>query len=190
MARRKAVSDLQEMNANPPLMLPSPRVTHKREHEVDPYPSLPGAMPTHTKVEPLNRKMTATDLAKRDEARAEQKMLGERYNRYLDAMAEFKGDQEQALADVFGLSPEEVRPQRLALQNEVCRGIGTSDVGDVLVRNDLALAARASILRRWAYSDNAAASLKAADLAGELEGERASQGSFESFLRLAKQAKG
>jgi hypothetical protein len=147
-------------------------------------------MPTHVKVEPIERKMTATDVAKRDEARVEQKMLGERYNRYLDAMAEFKGDQEQALADVFGLSPEEVRPQRLVLQNEVCRGIGSSDVGDVLVRNDLALAARASILRRWAYSDNAAASLKAADLAGELEGERASQGSFESFLRLSKAQKG
>jgi hypothetical protein len=130
--------------------------------------------------------MTGREIAARAEAQLEVKARGERYNRYLDAMIEFAGDQEQALADVYGLTVEEVRPRRLELQADVRNGLGSSDLADVLEQNDLTMRARATLLRKHAYSLNPAASLKAIDMVTELEGERSDVGSFESYLRLIK----
>lgn len=188
MPRRKTVSEEQLVE---PLMLPPPRVTkHGHGHDVDPYQSLPGAVAVHTTIEPIKRKMTAGDIEARKTAQLEVKARGERYARYLDALAEHGGDQEQALAEVYGLSVEQVRPRRLELQMDVRSGLGATSLSDVLEQNDLALVARANLLRKHAYSANPAASLKALDMIGELEGERADVGSFESYLRLAKSSKG
>jgi hypothetical protein len=167
---------------------PKPR---KGGHEVDAYETLPGAMPTRAKVretteKPLERPLTKEELALRKEAQLEATMRAERYTRYLDALVEFGGDQEQALADVFGMPIDEVRPQRLVLQKEVRTGLAHTTLADELERQDLTQAARMTLLRRHAYSANPAASLKAIDMINDLEGDRADTGTFESFLRLAK----
>lgn len=174
------------------LMLPPARTSHKgREHDVDPYASPAGAVPHQViKSESVKRKMTAEEKAAQIEIRKEHKMLAARHDRYLDALIEFKGDRELALADVFGLTPDEVRPQVLDLVAEVRRGLAVSPLGELLERRGLDLAGRVNILSRHAYSDNPAASLKAVDLAAEMAGQTANEGSFESFLRTAKLMKG
>ena len=78
----------------------------------------------------------------------------------------------------------------LDLLAEVRRGMGVSPLGDLLERRGLGLAARVNILGKHAYSDNPAASLKAIDMIGDMAGQTANEGSFESFLRLAKSQKG
>lgn len=186
MPRRKTVGDEQLLA--PTLMLPPPRPHKRGAHDVDPYESPPGAVVVHH--EPITRPLTKADEKARDVAKSEVKARSERYARYLDALTEHGGDQELALADVYGLSPEEVRPRRLELQADVRSGIGGTELAEVLERNDLSLLARVNVLRKHAYSTNPAASLKALDMIGELEGERSEVGSFESFLRLAKAQKG
>jgi hypothetical protein len=135
---------------------------------------------------PIKRKMTKQEIADRTEAQLEQKMRGERYARYLDAMVEHMGDQELALADVYGIKVEDVRVRRLELQADVRQGIGKTQLSDVLERADLNIQSRVSLLRRHAFSNNPAASLKAIDMIQDLEGDRADHGSFESYLRLVK----
>lgn len=194
MPRRKpkGQDQAQALPEEPILALQSPRPSHGgKEHKADPYESLPGAVKSvvTTSVVPINRKMNKRDLALRDEARLEQKMLAERYDHYLDALAEQGGDQIQALSQVFGLSVADVRIRRQELQAEVRRGVGTSSVADTLEKFDLGLVARARVLRSHVYSENPAASLKALDMIQELAGDNQDSGTFESFLRIAKQQK-
>lgn len=180
------------------LMLPAPRVMpshpHKHEHKLDPYEAPPGAVPattitpskSQTTEGPIKRKLTKEDEQKRELARADRRMRGTRYTRYLDELARIGGNQTMALATVYGISIEEAQERRLELQADVRTGIGNTDVGEILQQNDLDMTARANILRKHAYSDNPAASLKAIDLANDLEGDRGETGSFEQFLRLCK----
>jgi hypothetical protein len=118
------------------------------------------------------------------------KVRAERHTRYLDALVEFAGDQEQALADVYGLTVEQVRPQRLELLADVRTGIGSTDLGEILERNALDLTARVNLLRRHAYSNTPAASLKALDMIADLDDDRSDHGSFEAYLRMVKSQKG
>ena len=175
-------------------MLPPVRPSRSHAHDVDPYESPAGAVPIRLRsetTEPIKRKMTKEDIAARDLSRKEAKMRAARYDRYLDAMIEFGGDREQAIADVYGLPVEEARLRMTDLHADVVAGIGTSSLADVLERNDLAMAARGALLRRHAYSANPAASLKAIDMVTNLEGERGIvTGTFEDFLRTVKAQKG
>jgi len=194
MPRRRPIGDDQLIDVEaPPLMLPSPRPTHRHEHEVDPYQSPPGAVPVRLRSEstsPLKRKMTKADLEARNAARKERAMKAERYARYLEELTDQNGNQEQALAIIFGLQIEEVRLRRLELHAEVRSGLGSTTLADVLERNDLGQVARANLLRKHAYSAIPAASLKALDMVADLDGEHSGLGSFEDFLRLAKSSKG
>jgi hypothetical protein len=171
------------------LMLP-PAKHHKHEHEADPYESLPGAVPSmQTTTQPLKREPTKGDVAQRKLRQAEQRALALRTNRYLEARADNMGDIDQALSQVFGVSIEEARERRDELHTEAMRGIGATPLGELLEQNDLSLMARVKLYARHAYSPVPAASLKALQEIGEMEGERQDQGSFESFLRLAKNSR-
>lgn len=189
MSRRKPHGEDQALNPilqdGPILALPAPRIGHKREHEPDAYESPPGAVLTQHQG-PIKRKLTAADRKHRREAQAEQQMRANRYDRYLDLVREYAGDREAALAAVYGLTKEAARAQLRELLTDVQSGRATSSVSQTLENYDLSLTARANLLRTHAYSDNPAASLKAVQLAGELEGNRADLGSFEDYLRISR----
>ncbi len=186
VARRKPVGE--EHLLEPRLMLPPARKAHKHGHDIDPYEAAPGAAPV-TSSRPIERALTAQDTQNRSVAQAERRERGNRYLRYLDAMVEFNGNQDMALAQVYGLQVEDAAARRIELQADVRTGLGTTDIGEQLERNDLSLTARLALYRRHAYSPVPAASLKALEAVSELEGERADVGSFESYLRTAKQQK-
>lgn len=189
MPRRKRVEE-PILNGDAILMLPPVRTVSKHEHREDPYESPAGAVPQVIRVEPLRRKLTEAEKQQQVATRKEHKMLATRHARYLDALIEFKGDREQALGDVFGLTPDEVRPQLLDLLAEVRRGLAVSPLGTLLEQQGLDLQGRVNVLARHAYSDNPAASLKSIDMINELAGQGANEGSFEAYLRLAKLSKG
>lgn len=182
------MGDEQRLNNDMPLMLPAPRPS--RHTPEDPYESLPGAVPTSVTTEPIKREMTGTDIKLRKQAQLDAKVRGARYDRYLDAMTEHDGDQEKALADVYNLPVEQVRLQRAELHADVRLGMASSSLGEALEQNDLALAARVTLLRKHAYSPHPGASLKAIDMANAMEGGTSDLGSFESFLRTVKAQKG
>jgi hypothetical protein len=194
MPRRKSRVPDRPFDEGNALMLPPPQVRskgHGHDHREDPYETPPGAVVVHpSTIEPIKRKMSKEDIAQRDEARKVAKMRGNRYNLYLDLLADHDGDQEKALSVIYDLPIEEVRLRRIELQADVRQGIGTSSLAEVLERNDLDLAARANLLRKHAYSNNPAASLKSIDMIQDLEGDRSDVGSFEAYLRLAKSSKG
>lgn len=192
MPRRSAKNDNPDLlNDGPPLMmLPPARTAHKHEREVNAYESPPGAVPHIIKSEPLKRKLTDAEKAAQIETRKEHKFLATRHARYLDLLIEHKGDRELALAVIFDKSADDVRVELLDLLAEVRRGLAVSPLGELLERGGLDLAGRVNILTKHAYSDNPAASLKAIDLASEMAGTTANEGSFESFLRISKAAKG
>src|ERR1700730_16195437 len=150
MPRRKTLSD--EHLIEPVLMLPSPRPAHRHERSQDAYEQPPGAVPVHVVSEPIKRKMTREDLAARKEAQAEIAMRRTRYAAYLEELVEQNGNQEQALAVVYGIQVEEARLRRIELQNDVRTGLGATSLAEVLERNDLGQAARANLLRKHAYS--------------------------------------
>jgi hypothetical protein len=183
---------LDEPLMEPILALPPAR--HKHEHEVDPYQAPAGAVPTIT-VKPeklrrsdkaLDRAMTGDEKRSRALAQREAKELGERYDTYIDHLGKCAGDQTEALALTFGLSVEEAYLRRFELHADVCRGMGSSSLGNLLEKHDLGLAARVARYRAHVFSPNPAASLKALQEINEMEGSRSDQGSFESFVRLAK----
>lgn len=191
MPRRSTKNDNPDLSNDVPLMmLPPARISHKRDHQEDPYESPPGAVPHVLQSVPLKRKLTDAEKTAQIETRKEHKFLATRHARYLDLMIEHKGDRELALADIFEISPADARVQLLDLLAEVRRGLAVSPLGELLERGGLDLAGRVNILTKHAYSDNPAASLKAIDLASEMAGTTANEGSFESFLRISKAAKG
>jgi len=193
MPRRKSRGDDQLTNMEqPPLMLPPAHPRHRHEHDKDPYESPPGAVPgkasnvTTIHAEP-KRRMSKEDLAARTAARTELRARATRYNDYLDVLAETGGNQITALASVYGVTEEEAKANRMELQADVRSGIGSTELAEVLERNDLSVAARTNLLRKHAYSNNPAASLKAIDMINETEGAGNNfGGSFEQYLRMAK----
>jgi hypothetical protein len=188
--RRKTKSDEQLIEPTI-LMLPPAKPRH-HEHPIDAYPSLPGAVP-HAEVlslEPLKRKLTKAEKEQRGTLVSEQRMRQRRYDRYLAVLADTYGNRIAALATVFGVTEAEAEVRALELHTELKEGIGTSTVADEIERNDLGVSARAAVLRKHLYSSNPAASLKAADMVSEMEGDRQDLGSFESYLRQAKLQKG
>lgn len=197
MPRRKPVGDDQLLN-NPVLALPAPRVTPSHPHkerEHDPYEVLPGAVPdvegkasklSTTFNGPPKRDLTPEEKKTRELARSDAKLRRARYARYIDLMMALGGNRTMALAQVYGVSIEEAQERSFELHADVLTGIADSDLGTVLEANDLGLAARARVLSKHLYSKNPAASLKAADMIKDIEGDRGDVGSFESFLRVAK----
>lgn len=190
MPRRKP--KMEDPIAEPILSLPPVRPVHphKHEHQYNPYETPIGVVPgkmTTTTVEPA--KETPENLAKRDEARAEIRAAGARWNKYLDVLGEMGGNQIQALAEVYQIPIEEVYERLDELSMDVRRGIGSTEVGRILERNDLDLAARMRILRNHTYSANAAASIAAIKILSDASDEMDTTGQFEFFLRAAKQSK-
>lgn len=177
------------------LALPPPRVVtshpHKTgEHKHDPYETPPGAIPgkvgnVETSYSQIKRKMTKADIKARDEARLQVAARAARYNEYIDIMGEIGGNKVIALARVYGISVEEAKLRQEELHADVVSGMAGTDVATILVNNDIDLSARAKVISKHMYSDNAAASLKAADMAAELEGDR-TELNFEHYLRTAK----
>jgi hypothetical protein len=87
---------------------------------------------------------------------------------------------------VYVIEPSEARIRQYELEAHVREGMGASDVGELLDRNNISTAAQARILSNHAYSDNPAASLSAIKIIQEMQGDTNDVGSFESFLRLSK----
>lgn len=175
------------------LMLPPVRTSHKHgERDKDAYAVLPGSVPGRVanekvvKQTPIDRDLTEAEKAQQLLLRNEAQALGDRYNAWLDALIACAGEKVPALCVVFGIDEAEARIRQYELETEVRRGQGASDVGEMLERNDLGMAAQMRVLRQWTYSPNAAASINALKLVSELAGDTREQGSFESFLRLAK----
>lgn len=201
MPRRKPRQEPM-LNDEPILALPPARPAgHPHEHRVDPYQAPPGAVPQTidvppprkqrtTKREPLGRELTPKEKEAQVAAREEARFLGARYNRYLDALIKSGGDQVASLAAVFDVSMEEAYLRRAELHAEARKGMGSSDASEIIERADLGKAARVEILKRLAYSGNAAATINALKLIQEEEGDTRDAGSFEAYLRLCKMAKG
>lgn len=174
------------------LMLPAPRVHKHGTHDKDAYATLPGSVPgrvTNEKIikqVPLDRDLTEAERAQQLVLRNEAQALGDRYNTWLDALIATGGNKVPALCIVFGINEDEARIRQYELETEVRRGQGATEVGEMLERNDLGMAAQMRVLRQWTYSPNAAASINALKLVSELAGDQREAGSFEQFLRLSK----
>lgn len=198
MPRRKTKGNDPMLEAEPVLMLPAPRSSSsKHPHDLDPYAAPPGTVVGHVtnekliRQEPITRELTDDEKSNQLAVREEARMLGERYDRWLDALITHGGDKVKALVAIgMASSEEEAFVHQYALQIEVNKGMATSDVGEQLERTNLGLAAQVRILGKWAFSDNAAASLNALKLVNELQGDTKDQGSFEAYLRLSKLQKG
>jgi hypothetical protein len=164
-----------------PLAIPAPRKEH--EHRVDPYRSLPGAMPGPDQPKRRPGRPRKDDVEAI--ARREQQTKLARYDRYIDAVIALSGDQVTALATVFGIEVGEADQRFEELLADVQNGIPSSTVSEMLQRRDLSKAARLTILRKHAYSNNPAASLKALDMLKDIDGAGPDVGSYESFVRRA-----
>ena len=175
-------AELLEDREPAPLAIPVPHKDH--EHRIDPYKTLPGAMPDPTPTKRGRGRPRKDDIAAAK--RAEDRRRQERYSRYLDALIASQGDTDCALAVVYGLnSVQEAVDRHDELLADVQAGIPSSSINDMLKGRDLDKAARVSILRKHAYSSNPAASLKALDMIQDLDGSGPSESSYEQFVRLA-----
>jgi hypothetical protein len=192
MPRKSPRGKEQLEEPTPMLMLPPVRTAHKHDREVDAYKTLVGAVPGHVANEkvirqnPIERDLTEAERAQQLRLRNEAAEKGQRYNAWLDALIEHGGDKITALAQVYGIEPSEARIRQYELEAHVREGMGASDVGELLDRNNISTAAQARILSNHAYSDNPAASLSAIKIIQEMQGDTNDVGSFESFLRLSK----
>lgn len=192
MPRKRPKQDETPMDA-PMLMLPAPRTPHKHgAHEKDPYATLPGSVPGRAtnerivKSTPIERELTEPERAQQLLLQNEVVVKGARYNAWLDALIKHGGEKILALCDVFGIEEDVARANQLSLEMQVREGQGATDVGELLEQNDLGLAMQVHILRGWALSPNAAASINALKIVNEMQGDTRDQGSFEAFLRLSK----
>lgn len=192
--KRTTEADLLDASGAPILALPPVRPSSHsmHEHEKDPYALPQGAVPgriSNLKTlarTPLERELTPQDKGRRELARIEQKEKARRYELYLDKLIETGYDRRAALVEVYG---EEAVAQRGIedLQSEVREGVGSSEIGAIMERFDVNATARVRVVASWLYSDNAGASLKAADMLAEMSGDTTSDGSFEMYLRLSKE---
>lgn len=190
MARKRKPAD-EPMMETPVLMLPAPRTTtHKREHEKDPYASPPGAVPGRAsnerivRVQPLGREPTTAEKAQQVALRQEMEAKGARYHQWLDALIKFSGDKIAAGALVMGMTEEAFAADQYNLEADIRQGQVVSEIGDVLMRNDLTTETQVLNIRRWLLSDNAAASINAQKLLQELAGDSHQEGSFEQLIRI------
>jgi hypothetical protein len=168
-----------------PLAIPIPHKEH--EHRIDPYRTLPGAIPDA--IVPTGKRKRGRPRKDDAEAmvRAEAKRKLQRYDRYLDALIAMQGDTDAALAVVYGISPMEAQDRHDDLLVDVQAGVPASSMSEMMKRRDLDKAARVTILRKWVFSANPAASLKALDMLGDLEEGQADAGSYEMYVKLALQ---
>ena len=117
--------------------------------------------------------------------RADERQKIERYDRYLDALISMQGDTDAALAVVYGVSVQEAVDRHDELLPDVQAGVPASNINEMLKRRDLDKAARVTILRKWAFCNNPAASLKALDMLADLDEGSPQVGSYEQYVRLA-----
>jgi hypothetical protein len=196
MPRKKAKDVEQTLDAPIQIRL-AQRAHHRHEHEIDPYQSPPGSVKT-LRSQPLDRPLAGSELALRDAARQEQRDASMRYTVYLDMLGHFGGNRVKALAVAYasGVDPDGhaiLMPEEQVIANfpellaDVRKGLVSTSLADMLEEEGLDLRARVSRYRQHVYSDNPAASLKALEAVGELEGNRNDAGSFENYLRLVKQ---
>ena len=194
MPRKKPRGEEQTLEA-PVLMLPPPtRIPPHRAHEraVDPYETPAGAVPGKvsnartTGRKPLERKLNAEEQHQQLALQEETRVKRERYEQWLDALIEHGGDRVEALVQMTSLSAAEVRTRMSELVAYMHEGRGASEITEILEQNDLDVVARARVLRKWLYSDNAAASLNSIKLLQENDGAGGEVGSFESYMRMAK----
>lgn len=193
MPRRKSKGDDQVLEPTAMLMLPAPRIPkHGKEHEQDPYKTLVGAVPGHVSNEkivgekPISRDLTADEKQQQMALRVDAAEKGARYNAWLDALIQHGGDKIAALCTVYSIEQGEARIRQYELEAHVKEGMGATDVGEALDRNNLGIAAQARVLGYWAFSENPAAAINAIKVAQEMRGDTNEVGSFESFLRLSK----
>jgi hypothetical protein len=170
-----------ELVEEAPLAIPAAPQHREHEHRVDPYKSLPGAMPDASS--PPKRKARAHDEGAN--YLAEQREKVERYDHYLDNLSTYHGDIDQALAVVYGVGVDQAGDRRAELLADVQSGIGSSSLGEIITRRDLSHTALVTLLRKWAYCGNPAASLKAIDMLRDMGEGAPSEGSFEKYARLA-----
>jgi hypothetical protein len=172
----------EEMVLSMPVPVGTPHRDH--EHRVDPYRTLPGAVPK-------DDAKPKTKAQKKEAAEAELRAAGRlrlsRYDRFLDNLAEFNGDEVLALAAVYQLEPAEVKARHEELIIDVQAGVPTSSINEDLKRRHLGQAAITRLLAKWAYSANPAASLKAIDKITEMNEQGPDMGSFEMYARVATQ---
>lgn len=187
MPRKKAPAPVPTPEELSDQLLPMPVLlgTRRQEHEhrVDPYKSLPGAMPEAPKAPKRGAKARKEELE--EQARVHSRARLARYDRFLDNLADFNGDEVQALAIVYGISLEEVEARRAELLIDVQAGVPTSSIGEDLKRRHMGQSAIARVLAKWLYSGIPGASLKAAQMALEISGEGPDIGSFEQYARIA-----
>lgn len=169
-----------ELVEEQPLAIPAARREH--EHRVDPYKTLAGAMP-NPDAPSKPKKARAHD--ENAAILAEQRDRTFRYDAYLDNLGTFHGDIDQALAIVYQVSIEQASERRAELLADVQLGIGSSSLGEIISRRDLNHSALITLLRKWAYCGNPAASLKAIDMLRDMGEGAPSEGSFEKYARLA-----
>jgi hypothetical protein len=184
---RQRKPDKVEISDEQILNLPVPVVPSHREHEhrVDPWQSLPGAMPDPNPSKPKKQRKDEVEQQIRERG----KMRLKRYDRFLDDLAACAGNEVHALAMTYSVSQEEARERYNELMEDVQAGVATSSISDDLHRYHAGKAARARVISRWLYSNNPAASLKAADMANELDSGGPDLGSFEQYARNAASRK-
>lgn len=167
------------------LPMPVPAGTGRpHEHRVDPYRTLPGAVPAPEEPpKKRGKRPTKDELA--EQQREHGRMRLARYDRFLDALAVNGGDEIDALAKVYGVTPQEADARRDELIADVQAGVPTSSIGEDMRRRHLSDAAIARVLAKWVYSDNPAASLNAIKQVREVAEAAPNTGSFEQYARIA-----
>lgn len=175
------VGELEEAPLAIPAALPRGR---EHEHRVDPYRTLAGAMPPPD-APPTKPRKGARAHDENAAYLADQRQRTERYDRYLDSLSTFQGDVDAALAIVYQIDVQQAQERHGELLADVQQGIGSSSLGEIIGRRDLSHNALVTLLRKWAYCGNPAASLKAIDMLRDMGDGAPSEGSFEKYARLA-----
>lgn len=164
-----------------PLAIPSAPAHREHERHIDPYKTLPGAVPEQQAAP----KRKARQHDENANYLADQRGRLERYDRYLDNLVDFHGDIDKALSIVYQVGVDEATERHDELLTDVQTGIGSSSISEIIKRRDVSRGALLSLLRKWAYCGNPAASLKAIDMLRDLGDDGPSESSFEQYARLA-----
>lgn len=182
MPRQKPKPLIPEIIEEAPLAIPGAPSHREHERHIDPYKTLPGAVPEQQAV-PKRQAPRAHD--ENANYLADQRQRLERYDRYLDSLVDFHGDIDKALSIVYRVSVEQATERHDELLTDVQTGIGSSSISEIIKRRDVSRGALLSLLRKWAYCGNPAASLKAIDMLRDLGDDGPSESSFEQYARLA-----
>lgn len=182
--RRSRVTDGDAAQIERPMSLAIATPSHR--HDQDPFQLAAGAVPRETKVEPLKRKLSKKEEAERTRLAQQHEAAVELYEMWIETLARKHGDKDEALAEIFNLPVEQIPARRKELLGLVRIGRAQSPVAHLLEKADLDQASRIALLRKQAYSDNPAASLKALDMVEQIVGSKGERGSFEDFLAIIK----